>query len=380
MPDSLFAPSPAAWSPPASEAQAIKWLQLIRSRRVGPATFQRLMGEFASPGLAIEALPHIARAAGVKSYAIHPLAAAERELAAGIAAGARLVCLGSPDYPQSLAKLADPPPVLWIKGRAELAGPETLALVGARNASSLGTRMAGLLAGEVGREGFSVASGLARGIDTAAHLAALVTGTIAVMAGGIDQIYPLENLKLAEDIAENGLLISEQAVGLSPQARHFPRRNRLISGLSRAVIVVEGAARSGSMITAREALDQGREVMAVPGHPLDARAAGCNMLIRDGAALVRGGRDVIAALGPAKSEAPAADAAGTTGEPARAAIPEALELSRKILAMLNLAPIAEDQLIRELELPAHAVSPHLVSMELDGKLARQPGGLLSLVV
>jgi DNA processing protein len=374
--DSPFGPAPAP-AIPTSDAEAITWLQLIRSRRVGPSTFQRLMAEYGDADASLAALPDIAHAAGVKSYAAFPRDEAEREFAAGQAAGARLICAGSPDYPRQLAGIHDAPPLIWVKGRLEVQ-QNTVALVGARNASSLGTRMAKLLASELGREGYLVASGLARGIDTAAHIGALKTGTIAVMAEGVDFIYPRENQKLAEEIAENGLLISEQPIGLSPQARHFPRRNRLISGLSRAVIVVEGAAKSGSLITARDALDQGREVMAVPGHPLDARASGCNMLIRDGAILVRTAKDVIEAL--AMPETENAVKAVENNEPPKATIPEALNLSRKILSLLSPSPIPEDQLIRELNLPSQTVSSHLVTLELEGKLARQAGGMLSLAV
>ncbi len=386
MTDSLFG---SALLPPApvNEADAIIWLQLIRSRRVGPSTFRRLLGEYGNARDALLALPEVARAAGVNTYTAYPHAEAVREFAAGKAAGARLVCLGTPDYPSLLAEITDAPPILWIKGQHSFS-PDNVALVGARNASSLGTRMAKLLAGEIGRAGFSVTSGLARGIDTASHLAALETGTIAVMAGGVDFIYPRENQKLAEEIAEKGLLISEQPIGLAPQARHFPRRNRLISGLSRAVIVVEGAAKSGSLITAREALDQGRDVMAIPGHPLDARASGCNMLIRDGATLVRSAKDVIDALATPQPDAPMhpilqshTEVCQTdTGEPPKATIPEALDLSRKILSLLSPTPIPEDQLIRELNLPTQTISGELLALELEGKLARQSGGMLSLTV
>ena len=273
--------------------------------------------------------------------------------------------------------------MIWARGRVDLLLRDSVALVGARNASSLGTRMAKLLASDLGKAGYVVTSGLARGIDAAAHHAALPTGTIAVMAGGVDVIYPVENQKLADEIAETGLLISEQPMGLAPQARHFPRRNRIVSGLSRAVVVVEGAAKSGSLITAREAADQGRDVMAVPGHPLDTRATGCNMLIRDGAVLVRSASDVIEALG-VPQQAPRPDpivpSRLTIQEPPKATISEAMDLSRKILSLLGPAPIPEDQLIRELNAPAAAVSSHLVTLELDGRLQRHTGGMLALVV
>jgi len=378
----LFSPIPHA-APPSSEAEAILWIQLIRSRRVGPSTFLKLMTEFKSAAAAIDALPEIARTAGVKTYAPYPLADAEREYAAGVQAGARLICLGTANYPAALARINDPPPILWAVGDLGLLQKDSIALVGARNASSLGTRMARLLAQEIGQQNLVVASGLARGVDTAAHLGALATGTIAVMAGGVDHIYPRENQLLAEKIAKSGVLISEQPMGLPPQARHFPRRNRIISGLSRAVVVVEGAAKSGSLITAREALDQGREVMAVPGHPLDARASGCNMLIRDGARLVRSVRDVIEGLSPNDAQpAPIKSIPPKEPpiEPPKATVAQALDLSRKILTLLSPSPIPEDQLIRELNLPAQTVSSELVTLELEGKLSRQTGGMLALAV
>ncbi|MGR3801944.1 DNA-processing protein DprA [Marinibacterium profundimaris] len=284
--------------PPTTEEDRFTWLRLLRSRRVGATTFHRLMAEHGSAQNALIALPEVARAAGIEDYEICPAGVIEAEIKAAKAAEARLLCLGSDDYPEFLADLSDAPPMLWAIGDIALLKRPMVSIVGARNASSLGLRMARALARELGAEGFAVVSGLARGIDTEAHRAALDTGTVAVMAGGVDQIYPVENARLAHDIARKGLRLSEQPMGMQPRSRHFPSRNRIISGVSRAVVVVEAAARSGSLITARDALDQGREVLAVPGHPLDARASGCNMLIRDGATLVRSGEDVITALTP----------------------------------------------------------------------------------
>jgi DNA processing protein len=367
---------------PTNDLEKTQWLQLIRSRRVGPETFRRLLAEFGNVSEALAHLPEIASASGVKSYRVYPYAEAEKEYAAANAAGAELLCLGADPYPIGLTEISDAPPILWAKGRVELGQTNIIALVGARNASSLGTRMAKRLASDLGCHGFTIASGLARGVDAAAHSAALNTGTIAVMAGGVDYVYPPQNQKLADEIADLGLMLSEQPIGLAPQARHFPRRNRLISGLAQAVVVVEGAAKSGSLITARDALDQGREVMAVPGHPLDARAAGCNMLIRDGATLVRGSKDIITALGhavaPTHAEVPSK--LSHPVEPLKATIPEALELSKAILSHLGTAPIAEDQLIRDLALPPQVISTQLLNLEMDGKLARERGGMLTLVV
>ncbi|KAF0675804.1 DNA-processing protein DprA [Profundibacterium mesophilum] len=283
-------------TPPLKEGDWLDWLRLLRSRRVGPVTFRRLIEAHGSAGAALDALPAIAAEAGDSDYVPCTRAAAQRELDVGQAAGAVPLALGGEDYPAALEDLNDPPPLLWAIGQRALLSRPAVALVGARNASSLGLRMARDLARDLSREGQVVVSGLARGVDAAAHREALDHGTIAVMGGGVDIPYPAETSEIFERIGDLGLRLSEQPMGMVPRARHFPRRNRLISGLARAVIVVEAAARSGSMITARDALDQGREVLAVPGHPLDARAAGCNILIREGAVLLRGTRDLHEAL------------------------------------------------------------------------------------
>lgn len=377
--------SPTPFTPPTTEEERLAWLRLIRSRRVGPGTFARLMAEHGSAEAALAALPGVARDAGLDEY--QPCAAdlAARELDAGLRCGARLLCLGAPDYPAALAAIADAPPVLWALGRGDPLARPAVAVVGARNASSLGQRMARRLAEGLGYHGYSVVSGLARGIDAIAHQAALKTGTVAVMAGGVDVIYPSENATLAAAIADQGLRLSEQPPGLTPQARHFPRRNRIIAGLSRAVLVVEAADGSGSLITAHDALDQGREVLAVPGHPLDPRAAGTNALIRDGARLVRDVDDLIEALGPAdrtpatvQTKPPMAKPRQDPPQPGtRTPVPDTLRLHRMILDQLGAAPLAEDQLIRDIGLPAAAVAPALLFLELDGRIRRQPGGLLA---
>lgn len=370
--------------PPTTEEDRLSWLRLLRSRRVGVATFHRLLAEHGTAQEALAALPEVARAAGVEGYEACPPGVIHAELNAAKVAGARLLCLGDEHYPQALADISDAPPLLWAIGDPALLSRPMLALVGARNASSLGTRMARSLAQELGSQGFVVVSGLARGIDTAAHLAALQTGTVAVLAGGVDTIYPAENANLTHDIARKGLILSEQPMGMTPQARHFPRRNRIISGVSQAVVVVEAAAKSGSLITARDALDQGRDVLAVPGHPFDARAAGCNMLIRDGAQLVRNAADVIAALpAPAPVQRDLLDDLPTPADlppppPQKRGLRETAALHQQILSRLGPSPIAEDQLIRDLAIPAGRVGPTLVDLEIDGKIQRQPGGLLSL--
>lgn len=362
------------------------WLRLIRSRRVGAVTFHRLMGEHGSARAALRALPELARAAGVEGYEVCPLGVAQAEIKAGRACGAQLLLWGGPGYPAGLMDLADAPPVLWARGDTGLLQRPMVAIVGARNASSLGLRMARRLAEGLGAAGQVVVSGLARGIDAAAHEAALATGTVAVMAGGVDVIYPEENADLAAQIAAKGCLVAEHPPGLQPQTRHFPLRNRIISGLSRAVVVVEAAARSGSLITARDAADQGREVLAVPGHPFDARAAGCNMLLRDGATLVRHVGDVTEALGLTRGAGPQAGAADLIAPeavalpgpvPPRRALGEMADLHGQILARLGPSPLAEDQLIRDLAMPPSLLAPALVSLELEGRILRAPGGLVS---
>ncbi len=377
-----FAEPPPGFVPPPTrdEADRIARLRLIRSRRVGPATYLRLMGDHGGARAALAALPELARAAGVADYTPCPEPVALAELRAAHRAGARMLCLGDPDYPAALAEIADAPPLLWAKGRIDLLARPMLALVGTRNASAMGTRMARRLAGDLGAAGHVIVSGLARGIDALAHHAALDTGTIAVMAGGLDCIYPAENTDLAAEIAARGLMLSEMPFGLDPQARHFPRRNRIVAGLSRAVIVVEAATRSGSLITARMALDQGREVMAVPGHPMDARAGGGNLLIRDGATLVRGAEDVLDALGQNQPHQPPKrpNTARTIPPPSPppAALPDG-GLEGAILSLLGAAPVAEDQLIRDLGHPPRKIAQALAVLEMAGQITRAGGGLIT---
>ncbi|MEP3346907.1 MAG: DNA-processing protein DprA [Litoreibacter sp.] len=369
--DLLSTPPPLA--PPRLQGDCVSWLRLIRSYRVGTSTFFRLLHEHGSASAALDALPHIASAAGVARYTPCTVGAAQKEMERGAQLGAQLLLHGSATYPQALMDLPDAPPVLWALGDIALANKPTVAMVGARNASSLGTRMAQGLSTDLGNAGYVISSGMARGVDTAAHIAALPHGTIAVVAGGLDVVYPRENTKLHDDIADQGLILSERPLGLQPQARDFPRRNRIISGLSRGVVVVEAAAKSGSLITARNALDQGREVMAVPGHPLDARAAGCNLLIRDGATLVRSAQDVLANI-----STPQPVALAMKPEPVKTSpVHTHGDAHAQILGLLGPTPIAEDQLSRDLNIDAGALSPQLTLLELEGKIERQPGGLLT---
>jgi DNA processing protein len=355
------------------------WLQLIRSRRVGPATFYRLIEEHGSVAAALAALPGIARAAGVEGYEVCPIGVIRAEMAEGRRIGAQVVLWGQPGYPATLMQVADAPPVLWVRGDVGLLSRPMVAMVGARNASSLGLRMARRLAEGLGEAGQVVVSGLARGIDAEAHRAALPTGTVAVMAGGVDVAYPEENTALMAQIAETGCLVSEQPPGCQPQTRHFPMRNRIVSGLARAVVVVEAAARSGSLITAKNAADQGRDVLAVPGHPFDARAGGCNQLLRDGAILVRGPQDVLEAMGASRVEVPLrrVPTVASLRETKPPPQPASGDLPARILDRLGPSPLAEDQLIRDLDLTPQAIAPALVMLELEGRVLRQPGGLLS---
>ena len=362
---------------PRSQSAQLDWLQLHRSRRVGPATFIRLLREHGSARAALDALPGIAAKAGARDYTPAPRRAIEAEWQAAEAAGARPLMLCAPDYPAMLANIADAPPFLWAIGAPELGQRRIVALVGARNASALGCRMAARLARELGGAGFVVASGLARGIDAAAHKAALPAGTIAVLAGGVDDIYPAENATLAGEIAVSGLRLSEMQIGHKPRPQDFPRRNRIVSGLALGVVVVEGALRSGSLITARTALDQGREVMAVPGSPMDGRAGGCNVLIREGATLVRSAADILEALGETAGP-PAASAPAPEPAPAAAVVQTASgDAEGRLLSLLGPAPVAEDILTREMGQPAPAVAAMLLDLELAGRICRHPGGLIS---
>lgn len=364
--------------PPTSEDDRFHRLRLLRSRRVGISTYKRLLIEHGTAQNALAALPEVARAAGVARYEICPEGVVHAELKSGRLAGATLIDAATLIYPPQLRDLSDAPPFLWAIGDISLLQRPAISMVGARNASSLGTRMAKSLATELGQLGYVIVSGLARGVDAAAHLAALDTGTIAVQAGGVDVMYPAENTELALNIAAKGLRLSEMPMGLQPMARHFPKRNRIISGLAQATVIVEAAAKSGSLITARDALDQGRDVLAVPGHPFDARAAGGNMLIRDGAVLIRNANDVIEALAPISPEQPTLP----LDEPKsnKRDLRETSQLHMQILSRLGPSPIAEDQLIRDLKTTPAKVTPILLDLELDGQIARQSGGLLARVV
>jgi len=356
-------------------------LRLIRTETVGPVAFEHLLSLYGTAAAALDALPDLARKGGGRALRLPSKAEAEREIAATEKTGARFLAKDEADYPRLLAAIEAAPPLITVKGHVHLARPPAVAMVGARNASAAGQRLARELAGEIGRAGMVVVSGLARGIDGVAHVAALETGTIAVVAGGIDIVYPPEHAELQARIADAGLLVAEMPVGTQPQARHFPRRNRLISGLALGVVVVEAALKSGSLITARFALEQGREVMAVPGSPLDPRARGANDLIRQGARLVESGAEVVDILRP-MAEAPLAEPARdgfAAGPPKLPDEPEIARHRNRIIELLSPVPIAVDELLRQAELTPPVVFTILLELELAGRLMRHAGGRVSLI-
>ncbi len=351
-------------------------LRLIRTPGIGPIAFRQLLLRFGKASAALEAIPDLARRGGGSAPRIHAIASAEREIAAVEALGARFLSIGQGLYPRSLAELENAPPLITVKGRLELLEQPLVAIVGARNASAAACRFARGLAHELGREGVTVVSGLARGIDSAAHDGSIEAGTIAVIAGGIDIAYPPENASRQRDIAERGLLIAEMPPGTEPRARHFPYRNRIIAGLGAGTVVVEAAPRSGSLITARLAGEAGREVMAVPGSPLDPRAQGCNQLIRDGATLIQNAADVIEAVRPSLGQVASpsvpyehADAVEVEAEP---------DLRAAIESLLGPSPVAVDEIVRQSSAPTGAVQLILLELDLAGRLDRHAGGKVSL--
>jgi DNA processing protein len=367
---------------PLNPSERFDWLRLIRSENVGPVTFYQLLARFGSAAAALDALPEIARRGGrQRPLTIATKAAVERELAALHETGAQLVAWGEPLYPAPLAAVEDAPPLISVRGQTQLLTRRAVAIVGARNASANGRRFARDIASQLGSEKLVVVSGLARGIDGAAHEGALATGTIAILAGGIDTVYPEENRELHHAIAERGVLVAEMPVGTVPQARHFPRRNRIISGLSLGVLVVEAAVGSGSLITARCALDQGREVFAVPGSPLDPRCRGTNDLIRKGARLVESAADIMEELAPLL-EAPLAERRRALFAASAGSVPDEGELERaraSVLALLSPSPLPVDELVRQCQLSPAIVLTVLLELELAGRIERQPGNQVALL-
>ena len=366
-----------------NDAQRLAWLRLIRSDNVGPATFRALVNQCGGAEAAIEALPALSRrGGGSQDVRLCTVAEAQAELDAANRLGAHLVAVGEQGYPPALAQVDAPPPLIYAKGRLELAEAPIIAIVGARNGSAVGQKFTRQIASALGLEGFVIASGLARGIDTAAHAAALEHGTIAVVAGGIDIAYPPENEALQEAIGERGLLISERSPGFSPRGKDFPRRNRLISGLSLGVVVVEAAERSGSLITARLAGEQGREVFAVPGNPLDPRATGTNNLLKQGATLVTEASDIIETLAPILGrppEPPPVELASFDDHMTPAPLPDIGQSERdRILAALGPSPVDIDELIRATGVETRKVHIVLLELDLAGRLQRHGRQLVSL--
>jgi DNA processing protein len=360
-----------------TDAQRIDWLRLIRSDNVGPRTFRSLINHFGSARTALERLPDLARRGGAQRPGrICSEEDARAELAASKRLGVSLIAPGEAGYPPRLATLDDAPPLLGVRGAQDVLMRPTIAVVGSRNASGAGLKFAGSLSRDLGEAGFVITSGLARGIDQAAHRASIASGTVAVLAGGHDRVYPPEHEDLlAEIIGTGGAAISEMPLGHVPRARDFPRRNRLISGVALGVVVVEAALRSGSLITARIAAEQGREVFAVPGSPLDPRAAGTNDLIKQGATLTTEASDVINAVEPIMARP--VELREPDEEPL-ASEPDAGDRAR-IVSLLGPAPILLDDLIRMAGTSPTIVRTVLLELELAGRLERHGGGLVSMI-
>jgi DNA processing protein len=361
-----------------SDTQRHAWLRLSRTQNVGAVTFAQLVERYGSAEAALEALPGLVKRGGGDRVRVPSNDEIDREIAALHKLGGRMLASCEPEFPRGLAAAA-PPPIISVLGHVTILQREIVAIVGARNASALGRRFASTLARDFADAGLVVASGLARGIDTAAHEGALAGGTCAVVAGGVDNIYPPENTTLYERIRSEGCIVSEMPLGQSPQARHFPRRNRIISGLSRGVVIVEAAEGSGSLITANYALEQGREIFAVPGSPLDPRAKGANRLLREGATLVETAEDVLAGLRSILGR----DFAEPDGMESRVPSPvslsdeEANRIRDCVEEALGPAPVEVDELVRNCNSSVSAVLSVLLEMELAGRLARHSGNRVS---
>ncbi len=366
-----------------TDEQRIDWLRLIRSPNVGPRTFRMLVNHFGGARAALQALPSLARRGGASgAVEICSRADAERELAATKKLGVTLVALDESNYPPRLQMIDDAPPLVAVRGNARALSLPMVAIVGSRNASGAGLKFTQRIAHELGEAGLAIVSGLARGIDAAAHRASLESGTIAVLAGGQDRVYPAEHADLLDAILPAGAALSEMPLGWEPRGRDFPRRNRLISGLSLGVVIVEAAKRSGSLITARFALEQGREVFAVPGSPLDPRAEGTNGLIKQGATPVTETGDIVSVLRPImeQKEIPAREpelqpseaAAGEEAEPAP-------DERARIVSLLGPSPVQIDDLVRLSNSSPAVVRMVLLELEIAGRLERHGGSLVSLV-
>lgn len=355
------------------------WLRLSRTENVGPITFRQLLSRFKTARAALEALPDLAKRGGSKRPLVPPSPQSiEDEIAKMEKLGGRFIASCEPDYPEALAAIEDAPPVLAIRGQTALLHKRCIGIVGARNASLNGRKMAEKLARDLGQQSLTIASGMARGIDTAAHQASLDTGTVAVLAGGVDVIYPEENRALYDNLITRGTVISDQPLGCEPRSQLFPRRNRLISGLSLGVVVVEAAKKSGSLITARLALDQGREVFAVPGSPLDPRANGTNDLLRQGAVLTEGADDVLRHIHSMPRTL--CETSSTFSDTPSSPSDDEIEAARDIiLENLGPSPVSVDELIRATDLPPPVVLMALLELELAGRLERQQGHMVALI-
>ncbi len=371
-------PSPA--QPVLTAAQKLDWLRLLRSENVGPITFRALINRYGGAADALAALPGLSARGGLsRPIRICSREEAEREIAAAERLGGALVAWGEPGYPPLLARVEDAPPLLYVSGSLAASALPAVAIVGSRNCSAVGRRMAATMAAELAREGFAVVSGLARGIDAAAHEASLATATIAVLAGGLGRLYPPEHAELAAAIRHNGLLITEMPPDRIAKAQDFPRRNRIISGISYGVVVVEAAARSGTLITARFALEQGREVFAVPGSPLDPRAEGTNRLIRNGATLVRDAADVLEVLRPMLGQRPPP---APLTEPEADGKAEPIDVGDsdrgRVIDALSPTPTELDDVVRQTGLRPAQVMLVLIELELAGRIERHAGNRVSL--
>lgn len=366
-----------------TDRQRLNWLRLIRSENVGPVSFRTLINRYGSAEAALDALPELAlRGGAARRIRIASQADAEAEILSAQRHGARFVAIGEADYPPMLRMMDAPPPLLAVKGNAATFTLPSVAIVGARNASITGMQFTRIIANTLGHEGFAVVSGLARGIDATAHQASLDTGTIAVLAGGLDRPYPPENIALCGQIAERGAVISEMPFGWEPRAKDFPRRNRLVAGLALGLVVVEAAKRSGSLISARLANEMGRLVFAVPGSPLDPRAAGTNQLLKDGALMVTEAADILDALTPLAAQTRgerdillAEDCLGDEG----IVVPSAQSDTERLIEALGPTPIQLDYVIRHTGLHPSQVFSILLELDLAGRLERHVGGSVSLV-
>jgi DNA processing protein len=371
-----------------SDRQRLNWLRLIRTSNVGPATFRDLINRFGSAEKSLEMLPELVRSSGTqRKFRIPSLEETEKEIDFANRNGARFLCMGEPDYPAALKRIEYAPPILAVKGDTSALNRPAIAIVGARNASLAGIKMAQKLAQQLGQEGYAIVSGLARGIDTAAHKGSLKTGTIGVLAGGLDRPYPPENIPLCGEITANaGVVISEMPFGWEPRAQDFPRRNRVVAGIALGLVVIEAAQRSGSLISARLANEMGRTIFAVPGSPLDPRAAGTNRLLKEGATLVTEAQDVLDTLAPMLASP--LHQRLSLEEPAHGidAVPEIIDENpgsdderSVVMEILGPTPTSIDEIIGHTGLHASRIMTVLLELDLSGRIERHSGGAVSLV-